>query len=73
MSKNILNIIGLRCPETLMKVRQKIRTMKKKETILIITDDFASLHDIPDLCRFMQHTIIKKNVKKLPYTYLLKK
>lgn len=73
MSKNILNLVGFRCPETIMIIRKNMRNIKKKEQLLIITDDVASINDIPNFCKFMNHKVIKKEIKKLPYQYILEK
>lgn len=67
-----INTIGLRCPEPVMMMRKAIRHMKRGETLLIISDDPATTRDIPNFCRFMDHTLIKKETNTIPYYYLIR-
>ncbi|WP_157993303.1 sulfurtransferase TusA [Candidatus Erwinia haradaeae] len=69
----ILNTQGLRCPEPLMIVRKTIRNMKNGETILILSDDPSTIHDIPNFCRFMEHSLLNRSIELLPYKFFLKK
>ncbi|QNS01640.1 MAG: sulfurtransferase TusA [Buchnera aphidicola (Pentalonia nigronervosa)] len=72
-SKNILNLLGLRCPEPIMMIRKTLRNMHNNEKILILTDDPSTKRDIPNFCYFMEHKLLKMEVKNAPYKYLLKK
>ena len=69
----ILDALGLRCPEPVMMVRKTVRHMQDGETLLIIADDPATTRDIPGFCRFMEHTLVAQNTDVLPYQFLLKK
>lgn len=69
----ILDALGLRCPEPVMMVRKTVRHMQDGETLLIIADDPATTRDIPGFCRFMEHTLVVQNTDVLPYQFLLKK
>ncbi|WP_414734430.1 sulfurtransferase TusA [Buchnera aphidicola] len=69
----ILNLVNLRCPDPIMKIREKLRKIKKNEVILIIADDPSTKREIPQLCLFMGHTLIHSDINKIPYQYLLKK
>jgi tRNA 2-thiouridine synthesizing protein A len=68
-----LNAIGLRCPEPVMMVRQKIRKIATGETLQVIADDPSTARDIPSFCRFMEHQLIFQQVKELPFQYIIKK
>ncbi|CAJ0992445.1 sulfurtransferase TusA [Pantoea sp. Nvir] len=68
-----LDASGLRCPEPVMMVRQKIRNMQVGETLLVITDDPATTRDIPSFCRFMEHGLLAQQIETLPYHYLIHK
>lgn len=68
-----LNAIGLRCPEPVMMVRQKIRQITTGETLLISSDDPSTARDIPSFCRFMEHQLICQQIEKLPFQYVIKK
>ncbi|MFG0833114.1 sulfurtransferase TusA [Aeromonas bivalvium] len=68
-----LDAIGLRCPEPVMMVRKRVRTMAQGETLLVSADDPSTTRDIPSFCRFMDHTLIASETEQAPYRYLIRK
>ncbi|MFM4721372.1 sulfurtransferase TusA [Aeromonas bivalvium] len=68
-----LDAIGLRCPEPVMMVRKRVRTMTQGETLLVSADDPSTTRDIPSFCRFMDHTLIASETEQAPYRYLIRK
>ncbi len=68
-----LDAVGLRCPEPVMMVRKRIRTMDDGETLLIQADDPSTTRDIPSFCRFMDHTLVASETEQAPYRYLIRK
>ena len=71
--ENKLNIMGLKCPEFLMLIRQKLRKLKKGAVLEVITDDSTAPREIPKLCTFLDHTLVESKVEKKPYQFLIKK
>lgn len=69
----VLNALGLRCPEPVMMVRKTVRNMESGQTVLVEADDPATVRDIPSFCRFMGHELVEQQIETLPYTYLIKK
>lgn len=47
--KILLDVMGLRCPIPVQRVRTALRSMQTGQKILVIGDDPESLHDIPKL------------------------
>lgn len=68
-----LDTLGLRCPEPVMLIRGKIRTMKAGEKLLVIADDPATKRDIPSFCRFMDHALLAAQTDQTPFHYLIQK
>ncbi|KPU83202.1 sulfurtransferase [Psychromonas sp. PRT-SC03] len=68
-----LDTLGLRCPEPVMLIRKMVRNMQTGDLLQVIADDPATTRDIPSFCRFMEHTLIEKNIETIPYQYLIKK
>ena len=66
-----LDTIGLRCPEPVMMVRKKIRTLNSGETLLVSADDTSTTRDIPSFCRFMEHELIAQQIEQKPYLYVI--
>ncbi|WP_343154679.1 sulfurtransferase TusA [Buchnera aphidicola (Pseudoregma panicola)] len=71
--KNVLDLRKYKCPDSIIFLRKKIRTMKKKEIILIISNDPSTKWDIPNFCAFMNHKIIEFYIEFTPFKYLLQK
>ena len=69
----VLDAIGLRCPEPVMMVRLNIRKMASGETLLIKCDDPSTTRDIPSFCRFMEHDLIVQKTDATPYLYVIRK
>lgn len=69
----VLNALGLRCPEPVMMVRKTVRNMESGQTVLVEADDPATVRDIPSFCRFMGHELVEQQIETLPFTYLIKK
>ncbi|CAL4322858.1 sulfurtransferase TusA [Buchnera aphidicola] len=71
--KKIINLIGLRCPDTMLFLRKKLRSIKIGELILIISDDITTKREIPLLCNFFNYDLINSQTVKIPYSYFIKK
>jgi tRNA 2-thiouridine synthesizing protein A len=71
---HILDLQGLRCPEPLMMIRKILRDMQPQTILLVLSDDPATIRDIPNLCRFMEHSLLDSSTQNSTiYTYLIKK
>jgi tRNA 2-thiouridine synthesizing protein A len=68
-----LDTQGLTCPEPIMLLRKKIRTIDTGDTLLVLSDDPSTTRDIPSFCEFMDHQLINQQIQTLPYSYLIKK
>ncbi|XAJ80216.1 sulfurtransferase TusA family protein [Buchnera aphidicola (Greenidea ficicola)] len=71
--KDILNIIGSRCPDSIINIRNKIKKMKKLDLVLIISDDKTTKYEIPKFCVFMKHKLLFVKKKKKNFIYLIQK
>jgi tRNA 2-thiouridine synthesizing protein A len=49
---------GLRCPEPLMVVRNKIRDMATGEVIKVVATDPSTSWDFPKFCKFLNHEMV---------------
>ena len=54
-----LDATGLLCPLPVLKLRKKIKSIKEKERIKLITDDPASVVDVPHFCKEQGHHLIE--------------
>ncbi|WP_094751457.1 sulfurtransferase TusA [Psychromonas sp. CD1] len=68
-----LDTLGLRCPEPIMLIRKKIRSMQAGELLYVLADDPSTTRDIPSFCRFMDHSLIETKTESPPYQYLIRK
>ena len=53
-----LDAIGLRCPEPLMLVRNKVREMAVGEIIYVRATDPSTDRDFQNFCRFLGHEMV---------------
>ena len=53
-----LDAIGLRCPEPLMLVRNKVREMAAGEIIYVRATDPSTDRDFQNFCRFLGHEMV---------------
>ena len=68
-----LDTQGLRCPEPLMMLRNKVRSMTSGEIIRIVATDPSTAWDFENFCRFMNHEMVVMETESLPYQYWIKK
>ena len=66
-----VDVMGLRCPIPVQRVRTALRTMESGQTILVIGDDPESLHDIPKLLVRMGVAPPVINETELGWSYLI--
>jgi tRNA 2-thiouridine synthesizing protein A len=53
-----LDTRGLLCPMPVIKTQNKIKTMGKGETLLVIATDPGVKQDIPTWCRINNHEVL---------------
>jgi len=52
-----VDAVGLKCPEPLMIVRNRVRGMQTGETVAIEATDPSTVRDFVNFCRFMGHVL----------------
>jgi len=55
---DFLDAAGLVCPEPLMLVRNRVRTMGSGEVLHVQATDPSTGRDFANFCRFMGHTLL---------------
>ncbi|CAL4323728.1 Sulfur carrier protein TusA [Buchnera aphidicola (Thelaxes suberi)] len=68
-----LNLISLKCPMPIIKLKFVLRAMKKKEKLLVLSDDIYSKREILFFCNCMDYKIIYLLEKNNFLQYLIKK
>ena len=57
-TSNEIDARGLLCPLPVLKLRKKINTIEAGETVILISDDPASVVDVPHFCQEAGHILI---------------
>ena len=70
---DVIDTVGLRCPEPVMLVRKQIRAMQVGQVLKVLADDPATTRDIPSFCRFMDHILVAAQTDETPYQYFIAK
>ncbi len=69
----LVDATGLRCPEPLMVVRNKMMDMQSGEVIKVIATDPSTSWDFPNFCRFLGHEMVHHEKVDDQYYYWIKK
>ncbi|MFZ8914358.1 MAG: sulfurtransferase TusA [Gammaproteobacteria bacterium] len=65
-----LDASGLRCPEPLMLLRQRMRQLAPGDRLEVLTTDPASVRDFEQFSRFVGHSILKQEEAEGVFTFL---
>ena len=58
MSAHRLDTSGLLCPLPVIRTQDRIRTLRRGDTLEVVASDPGTLHDIPAWCRVHGHVLI---------------
>ena len=64
---------GLRCPEPLMVVRNKMMDMTSGQVIKIVATDPSTSWDFAKFCKFLNHELLLQESDDVEYRYWIKK
>ena len=68
-----LDASGLRCPEPLMLVRNKMMDLQSGDVIKVKATDPSTTWDFPNFCKFLKHEMVFSSTEAEPYLYWIKK
>lgn len=64
---------GLRCPEPLMVVRNKMMDMRSGQVIKVTATDPSTSWDFPNFCKFLNHELLRQETEGDEYFYWIRK
>ena len=64
---------GLRCPEPLMIVRNKMMDMTSGQVIKVVATDPSTTWDFPKFCKFLNHELLCKEEDDKEYRFWIRK
>lgn len=73
MSTYQLDARTLRCPEPLMLLKAKMRTIAPGDTVELLSDDPVSARDVPAYCQFIGHILLATPSSEHPHRYVVQK
>ena len=65
-----LDASGLRCPEPLMLLRQRMRQLAPGDRLEVLTTDPASVRDFEQFSRFVGHPILEHSEEGETFRFL---
>jgi len=68
-----LDTQGLRCPEPLMLLRNRVRDMRAGEVVHILATDPSTERDFINFCRFMGHELVASDLAGDPLQFWIRK
>lgn len=70
---DLLDTSGLRCPEPLMLLRNRVRGLEPGARLHVISTDPASVRDFEQFCRFLGHAIRERDEQGDRFEFLIEK
>ena len=68
-----IDATGLRCPEPLMVVRNKLMDMESGQVVRVIATDPSTSWDFPNFCNFLKHELVHQETQGEIYCYWIRK
>lgn len=68
-----LDARGLRCPEPLMVVRNRMMDMRSGQVIKVVATDPSTSRDFPNFCKFLDHELLYQETEGEEYLYWIRK
>lgn len=68
-----IDATGLRCPEPLMVVRNKMMDMASGEVVKVTATDPSTSWDFPNFCKFLHHELVHEETEGEVYRYWIRK
>jgi tRNA 2-thiouridine synthesizing protein A len=68
-----LDTSGLRCPEPLMLLRNRIRSLAGGARLHVVATDPASVRDFEQFCSFLGHRIAERTAEADRFEFLIEK
>lgn len=68
-----LDTKGLRCPEPLMVLRNKMMDMSPGEVVKVVATDPSTSWDFANFCKFLKHEMLDQTEEDDVYTYWIRK
>jgi tRNA 2-thiouridine synthesizing protein A len=69
----VVDAKGLRCPEPLMVVRNRMMDMDSGQVIMVSATDPSTSWDFPNFCKFLQHELVHQESSDDEYRYWIRK
>ena len=68
-----IDAVGLECPEPLMILRNKVRSMAVGQTVSVVATDPSTVRDFKNFCRFMGHELAESCKHGDRYRFVIRK
>lgn len=68
-----LDTTGLNCPEPVMMLHNKVRSLQAGGLLKVIATDPSTRRDIPKFCVFLGHELVEQAEEGATYLYLIRK
>ncbi len=68
-----LDARGLRCPEPIMLLHQKIFSLSAHQILELLATDPSTERDIKNFCHYLGHTLLRIDYQEAHYRYYIRK
>jgi tRNA 2-thiouridine synthesizing protein A len=67
-----IDVVGLRCPLPVLKLKKRIEPLQPGSTVLLKTSDPTTLKDVPAYCNLAGHEVMEMQSIETPYEFLIR-
>lgn len=64
-----LDTSGLKCPEPVMMLHAKVRTLSPGDVVKVVATDPSTERDIPKFCHFLGHQLLAQEASDAHFIY----
>jgi tRNA 2-thiouridine synthesizing protein A len=67
-----IDVVGLRCPLPVLKLKKRIEPLQPGSTIRLQTSDPTTLKDVPAYCKLAGHQVVSTQSIDPPYEFIIR-
>lgn len=69
----VLDALGLFCPEPVMMLHQAVRQLQAGQVLQVLASDPSTQRDIPKFCTFLGHSLLQADEQEGQFNYWIRK
>jgi tRNA 2-thiouridine synthesizing protein A len=67
-----IDVVGLRCPLPVLKLKKRIEPLQPGSIVRLVTSDPTTLKDVPSYCQMAGHLLLSLQSTQPPYEFSIR-